>query len=224
MPSAVCGWCGVHSNMSVKMVEAGPFDEDEVGQLFGLYKCDHCTASSLGYARVSMRDVRDLLGYGASVTFEIALEIEDNTAGLMWLPHSGANLELNHTPEEIADAAKEARACLNAGYRRASVQLARSVVEATAKDKGITVHNIAPKINEMFNQRLIREHIRDGAHEVRHLGNDMAHGDFTEPVTDEDAQMVLTLMHEVLVEVYESPGRVREAQSRRAARSAGQQP
>jgi hypothetical protein len=222
MPSAVCGWCGVHSNMSVKMVEAGPFDEDDNGELFGLYKCDRCTFCSLGYATVSFRDVRELLGYGATVTFDHALEIHDNGYGLTWLPHSGANLQLSHTPDAIADAAKEARARLNARYRRAAVQLARSVVEATAKDKGITSGTIKQKIDAMFERRLIREHIRDGAHEVRFLGNEMAHGDFTEPVTDEDAQMVLTLMHEVLVEVYESPGRVREAQSRRATRSASQ--
>lgn len=222
MPSAVCGWCGVYSNMSLKIVENGIFYDDDSGPIFGLYKCDHCSSCSMGHAEVSMHYVSSML-MSNRITFEETLELYSREGNLQWLPHPGGTLELEHTPDEIAEAAKEARACLNAGYRRAAVQLARSVVEATAKDNGVTMTGIFPKIEEMFSQRLIREHIRDGAHEVRHLGNDMAHGDFTEPVTDEDAQMVLTLMHEVLVEVYESPGRVREAQSRRAARSAGQQ-
>jgi hypothetical protein len=38
--------------------------------------------------------------------------------------------------------------------------------------------------------------VRDGAHEVRHLGNEMAHGDFVEPVDGEDAELVLQLMDE----------------------------
>jgi hypothetical protein len=67
---------------------------------------------------------------------------------------------------------------------------------------------------------LIREQISVGAHEVRHLGNDMAHGDFVTQVNREDAELILTLMSEVLAEVYQSPARVAKAKSARAAKVA----
>ncbi len=42
----------------------------------------------------------------------------------------------------------------------------------------------------------MREFVKDGAHEVRYLGNDVAHGDFVDPVEIEEAG--LSLMDEVL--------------------------
>jgi hypothetical protein len=85
---------------------------------------------------------------------------------------------------------------------------ARSVIEATAKDKGMTTGSLMAKIDTMYEARLIREDIKDGAREVRLLANDAAHGDFGEPVPQADAELILTLMDEVLEEVYESPARV----------------
>ncbi|MBU5868948.1 DUF4145 domain-containing protein, partial [Vibrio cholerae O1] len=63
----------------------------------------------------------------------------------------------------------------NAG--RGAVILARAVIEATAKDKGITNGNLYAKIDQLHISGLIREHIKEAAHEVRLGGNDVAHGD-----------------------------------------------
>lgn len=46
----------------------------------------------------------------------------------------------------------------------------------------------------------------------------MAHGDFVRDVSSEDAELVLTLMSEVLDDVYQSPARVKRAQDARAKR------
>jgi hypothetical protein len=122
-------------------------------------------------------------------------------------------------PPEIAAAASEAYKCLNAANAyRAAVLMARSVIEATAKDKGIRKRGLADKIDKMYEEQLIRPHVRDGAHEVRYLGNDMAHGDFVQQVRPEDAELVLTLMSEVLEDVYQSPARVAKAQAKREQR------
>jgi hypothetical protein len=96
--------------------------------------------------------------------------------------------------------------------------MARSVIEATAKDKGITDGPLIFKIDAMLERGLIRPHVRDGAHEVRYLGNEMAHGDFLQPVSPADADLVLTLMAEVLGDVYQSPARVARAKTVREAR------
>jgi hypothetical protein len=142
----------------------------------------------------------------------------DLASGQEWYPLHAIGKEFPDVPQQIAEAASEAYKCANISAFRGAVLLARSVIEATAKDKGVTQGSLVAKIDELFNQRLIREHIRDGAHEVRHLGNDMAHGDFVSPVPGEDADLILILMSEILDEVYQSPARVARARAARAAR------
>lgn len=118
-------------------------------------------------------------------------------------------------PNHIAEAADEAYRCHSIKAYRAALMLARSVIEATAKEKGITDGKLYEKIDEMYNRRLIREDVKEAAHEVRHFGNDVAHGDFVAPVREGDAQLILTLMSEVLDEVFQSPARVQRARERR---------
>jgi hypothetical protein len=121
-------------------------------------------------------------------------------------------------PSHIGEAADEAYRCLSIKAYRAAALLARSVVEATAKEKGITKGNLVAKINELHKQQLIREYVKDAADEVRHLGNDMAHGDFVDTVEPEEADEALALMDEVLEEVFQSPARVMRARAARLAK------
>lgn len=104
------------------------------------------------------------------------------------------------------------------GAFRAVGSLARAVVEATAKDKGITTGRLADKIDALAQAGHVREHTKEQAHEVRHFGNDMAHGDFTDPVTQEEAEEVIELMAEVLDEVYQSPARLAARKQARLAK------
>jgi len=48
----------------------------------------------------------------------------------------------------------------------------------------------------------IRPGIAEAAHEVRHLGNDMAHGDFAEQVDHEEAELALELVAAILDELW----------------------
>jgi hypothetical protein len=118
-------------------------------------------------------------------------------------------------PSHIASAASEAHKAFEARCHRAAVILARAVIEATAKDKGIAANGIAAKIREMEEQRLIRPHVREGADEVRHFGNEMAHGDFIGEVGANEVALALELMDDVLNEAYQSPARVEKARARR---------
>jgi hypothetical protein len=98
---------------------------------------------------------------------------------------------------------------------RAAILLARGVVEATAKDKGITSGQLYAKIEALHDQAFVRSFTRDAAHELRFLGNDMAHGDFVAPVDSDDANAVLDVMSEILNEVYQGPARVTRMQAKR---------
>ena len=114
-------------------------------------------------------------------------------------------------PSSVAATASEAHTCIAVQAYWAAVLLARSVIEATAKEKGISKGTLEQKIDVMHEKRLIRDYISDGAHEVRYFGNDMAHGDFVQDVSREDAGLALTLMDQVLEEVFQRPARVGSA-------------
>ncbi len=123
-------------------------------------------------------------------------------------------------PAHIAEAAAEAYSCHSIGAYRAAGALARAVVEATAKDKGITGRTLYDRIEQLEQQGLVRPLVREAAHEIRHFGNDMAHGDLVEDLTEEAATETLALMDELLSEVYQAPARIARVRSARESRSA----
>ncbi|MEV6419979.1 DUF4145 domain-containing protein [Streptomyces sp. NPDC051662] len=62
------------------------------------------------------------------------------------------------------------------------------MVEASAKEKGVTTGSLIAKINELHNLGLLRGHLKEAAHEVRFGGNEAAHGDLA-PVDHETAEV-----------------------------------
>jgi hypothetical protein len=189
-----------------------------------MFTCDHCRMPSLGMVLTTSDPRTSIHGLErGQIDDWFAIHEED----IQWLPPKGVRKLYEDVPAHVAAAAGEAHECESIGARRAAVQLARSVVEATAKDKGITRGTLADKIDAMHAAGLIREHVHEAAHEIRYLGNEMAHGDFVEPVSAEDASETLELMAEVLNEVYQSPARVvrvRTARLRREATAAESPP
>lgn len=110
--------------------------------VMGCFRCDGCGALNIAIAKGSARG-QDPLNWLAS------------RGTLRWKPEIPPE-ELEHdfpdVPVEIADAAAEAYACLeDASACRAAVLLARSVIEATAKDKGIKKGTLLEKIDAMSN-------------------------------------------------------------------------
>lgn len=153
---------------------------------------------------------------GMSATYKLGPREGEET---LWIPLEGFQTDFPDVPEEIAKAATEAWRCHSAGSHRGAVMLARALVEATAKAKGIASGSLADKIDELAKNGLIRAAVADQAHEIRHLGNSTAHGDLGDPVSKEDADEVLNLMGEVLNEVFQSPARSDRLAAARKARA-----
>jgi hypothetical protein len=150
------------------------------------------------------------------------LTTEFNAVPPRWIPEAASGKDFPDVPDHIASAADEAHRCRSFEALRASILVCRSVIEATAKEKGIVEGQLVSKIDEMAKQGLIRPHIKEAAHEIRHLGNDMAHGDFVEQVEQEEADEILELMGEVLTEVFQSPMKIeRRRLAREAKKGAG---
>ncbi len=86
-----------------------------------------------------------------------------------------------------------------------------------ARTRGRQGKDLYKRIDALHSAGLINELVKDEAHEVRLMGNDMARGDFGTPVTESEAEVILALMGEVLEEVYQRPASLA---ARRAARQA----
>ncbi|MCI3225839.1 DUF4145 domain-containing protein [Streptomyces sp. NP-1717] len=208
--SATCGWCGRLANMAM-FGDYGITVKSVLSSGGGVYKevhearrCDHCDGLSIVRRYGPARDV-------SSSIYHVQSE--------SWFPQHVEGRDIQDVPELIASVASEAYQCASVGAFRGAVALARAVVEATAKFKGITSNGIASKINELHALGFIREHVREAAHEVRFGGNEIAHGDLAqEPLGKEEAEEILILMSEILLEVFQSPARVQRQRQKRLQR------
>lgn len=171
------------------------------------FKCPECSSPSIGITGVNQPSDREI---GIAVKGEQAV----------WLPQHADGKDFPDVPEQVALAADEAHRCLSINAFRAAVLMARSVVEATCKDKGITQGKLDQKINALRDQQDIRPGTADMAHEIRYFGNEMAHGDFVVEVDREEAEDTLELMGQILNEVYQGPALVARTKANRAARKA----
>lgn len=134
-------------------------------------------------------------------------------------PRSVGGKAFPDVPEHIAATADEAHQCMSIGALRGAVALARAVVEATAKQQGVTKGNLMEKIDALAEQGVVSDAMRDAAHEIRFAGNEVAHGDLAEqPLDDEDAAEVLALMDAILLRVFQEPEQVARVRARREER------
>ncbi|MEE3127679.1 MAG: DUF4145 domain-containing protein [Actinomycetota bacterium] len=207
MASTDCGYCGRLVHM--RPLTAWRRVPGEFARAINeaAYACPNCYRVNVAY------EYDD-----ASVEAVLADDIADTYRWgphVQWLPKIGERIPFPDVPSHIADAATEATFCLSMDAHRAAGALARAVIEATCKDKGANGKDLSQRIEALANAEHVRTHTKEQAHEVRHFGNDMAHGDFAEPVGKAEAQEVIGLMVEILDEVYQSPARLAR---RRAAR------
>ena len=209
MANRTCWHCGITSHLTLNhhMVNMPPgFRRTDATLYQAGFSCDECKHFSVGYAWGS-----------SSLSGSSLSEWLNDSAELTWEPKRSSGKKFPDVPQHIADAASEAHVCQSVGAHRAAGAMARAVVEATAKEKGITSGTLIKKIDAMNAQRIVAPHVAEAAHEIRHFGNDMAHGDFIDPVTAEDADEVLAMMDQILDDVFQSPARIA---ARKAARQA----
>lgn len=174
----------------------------ENGELFvqAAFSCDNCSRLSVAARPYGM---------------ESDIEAVSEHAPLQWQPRTAVAKDFPDVPQHIARAAKEAHESYSIDARMAAILMARTVVEATAKEKGVTSGNLFVKIDAMQKADLIRKSTAEAAHEIRHLGNDMAHGDISDLPDADDAAEVLALMDEVLNEVFQGPARTQRIKDKR---------
>ena len=203
-----CWHCGAYAVMTPRPDGYYEFDPSErMEQSSALqatfYSCPGCLSPSIGIAPSQGRYEEDVS--------EVARGDQ-----AVWLPLRSSGRDFAGVPDDIAAVADEAHRCHSVKAYRGAIVLARAVLEATCKDKGIREGSLFAKIDALHEQDLINALVQQEAHEIRIIGNDMAHGDVGVEVSSSDADDVLALMGEVLDEVYQRPARVAARQSRRS--------
>lgn len=133
-----------------------------------------------------------------------------------WSPPPMRPVDIAFIPIGVAGFYKEAHDAFSIGAYRGVLLLVRSVIEATAKDRGITSGSLVAKVNQLHADEHIRKGTKDMAHALRILGNDMAHGDIDDVPTQEDADDALTIARFVLDDVYVADARRVDMMARRA--------
>ena len=135
-------------------------------------------------------------------------------------PENVSKKNFPDVPESLANAAGEAHVCLRAGSPHGAVAVARAVLEAVAKDKGIVKGSLKVKIDALRAAGLISEAMKEAAEEIRFAGNEAAHGDLVgEQLNVEDADEIVSLMDSILERVYQEPAQVERIRAKRERRT-----
>lgn len=212
MAAITCPYCRSISHMTYRVDSAFRVSTDPPVAT-AAFTCDECRRMLSATVSIKLSDINASQRDSASVLAPRVLAGLDDAD---WEPKRVVGKVILDIPQHIAEPADEAYKCESIGAHRASILLARSVIEASAKEKGVTKGNLASKIDELAKQGHVRGLIADAAHEIRHVGNDMAHGDFaTTPISQNDAQETLDFMEDFLRELFELPTRVARRRERR---------
>lgn len=220
MLAGTCAFCGNQTHFTAGSARVG----DSRRQLAaGQYRysievaatCDACQRfnSAVGTTRSANR----VLAAGA-ILGESAASVEGEAMTIdSWSPPPMRPVNTTFIPAAVAAYLREASDAYSVGAYRAVLLLVRSIVEATAKEKGITTGSLVQKVNSLLEQGHIRRGTSDMAHALRILGNDMAHGDIDAVPTQEDADDALTIARFVLDDVYVADARRIDMLERRRA-------
>ncbi|CAD5999328.1 DUF4145 domain-containing protein [Agreia sp. COWG] len=216
MLSGICAFCGNQTHFTAR---SGRVNSDRVNGNTYCYRievaatCDACqrfnSAEGLTENRNRTLAKGQILGAQDSTVEGEAMTINS------WSPPAMRIVDTTFIPDGVAGYFKEAHDAFSVGAFRAVLLLVRSVIEATAKDRGIESGSLVQKINKLNDEGHIRRGTKDMAHALRILGNDMAHGDIDDVPTNEDADDALTIARFVLDDVYVADARRADMLARR---------
>lgn len=218
MVNRICWQCGVTAHMSLPRTYRGgtsfsaygeptiqdfafPVDEHGFPQgeyLYVIYVCDEC-----GYPNLAQyRCIPDPESDGVTLS----------EYPLQWIPSRAEDHRFSGVPENVAAAANEAFRCFSIQAYRASVIMARSVLEGIANTKiseplktGANGKkydkNLKEKIMDMVKEDIITRKLGEMASAIKDVGNSSTHNIF-EKITKTDAANTLTFLELVIQQVY----------------------
>lgn len=209
-----CGHCGVKGHFT-------PCGNGVVSRDLSTYQFEHCeqalscdSCERLTIAMSTDWDYADYVTGGSSDwgTFWNHCQVDDH------FPKWVQGRDFKVAPSHIADAASEAHRVFSIGAFRATAILCRATLEAVCKDKDAEGKDLFKKIDDLHEKGKIRSIVKETAHVLRAIGNDMAHGDFDSELDQEDASDILDFLDSIINEIYESPAQLARMQANVEAR------
>lgn len=218
MVNRICWQCGVTAHMSLPRTYKGgtsfsacgkptvwdfafPVDEHGFPQgeyIYVIYVCDECGYPSLALYRC----VPDPESDGVTLS----------EYPLQWIPSQAEDHQFSGVPENVAAAANEAFRCFSIQAYRASVIMARSVLEGIANEKISASYKmnskgekcdktLKEKIKDMVKEDIITRKLGEKASAIKDVGNSSTHNIF-EKITKIDAASTLAFLELVIQQVY----------------------
>jgi hypothetical protein len=133
----------------------------------------------------------------------------------------------DHVPADLKLVFDEAVDCISIGAWNAASAMFRKIVDQLSKDKmaaaptpppdNRTRYNLKPRLDWLFANNLLPAEVAPLANAIREDGNDGVHN---APLGRDDALDVQDFTIELLERLFTLPGRLQEAEARRAARRA----
>ena len=121
-----------------------------------------------------------------------------------------------HLPDNINDTFIEGSKCLVINCHNAAGVMFRRCVDLMIKDKHPSVTgSLKRKLDQLFDNNLIDQGLKDLADSIREDGNDAAHND---PIDQADAEDLMDFAAELLRQTYTVPAQVQIAGQRRLSR------
>jgi hypothetical protein len=118
-------------------------------------------------------------------------------------------------PEIIRRDLDEAKICYVAGAYRACAVMARRAIESACIDKGASKDKrLIDKLQELADEGIITNELKQWADVVRWIGNDAAHPG-SDQVSKDEAEDILTLAEQFLHVIYVTPSIARERREKR---------
>lgn len=216
MPAAVCPYCQTYSNLEYRW-GLHTFDSNlRDGWLDVAYSCNRCGRVLSTRLDTDNAELRKNSEVGRFLHAHVE-NVERLEGGIDWQPPRLTTPDYDDVPHSIRSAAQEAHRGFGVGNTRSAILMARSVIEAVAKDHDVgPTRSLFAKIEALKDAQSLPEHFVAMAHAIRTWGNDMAHGDFDNEPDTGDAKNLLELMDNLLDTLYTQKATVKKLQQRRA--------
>jgi hypothetical protein len=117
-------------------------------------------------------------------------------------------------PKDIGDDLTESKFCFSIGAFRASAVMARRSMQSACIDKGAKKKNLVDQVDELKNNGVITNDLKEWADVVRWVGNDAAHPN-KDIVEKDDAKDILELAEQFLHVIYVAPAIAKERRTKR---------
>lgn len=120
------------------------------------------------------------------------------------------------TPNFIKSDMEEANRCLSISAHKATCSLARMILQNICLDKGANGgKRLQEQIDDLLKDSIITKDVRDWAHSVRYVGNDVLHPSKDSPkIEKDDAEEIMNLVEQMIHILYIAPAIAKEKQDK----------